>query len=48
VETSQNRVRVIPYSNHGRLRWRDMTSTAGSMPAGASVDDFAEWVFPMR
>jgi uncharacterized membrane protein HdeD (DUF308 family) len=48
VETSQNRVRVIPYSNHGRLRWRDMTATAGSMPPGASVDDFAEWVFPMR
>ena len=48
VERSQKRVILIPYSNHGRIRWKDMTSTAGARPAGASQDDFAEWVIPME
>ena len=48
VEPSKKRVTLIPYSNHGRIRWRDMTSTEGSRPPGASMDDFAEWVIPME
>jgi len=48
VERSQRRVRLIPFSNNGRLRWRDMTSTPGARPNGAKDDDWAEWVIPMR
>jgi uncharacterized membrane protein HdeD (DUF308 family)/3',5'-cyclic AMP phosphodiesterase CpdA len=47
VERSKNRVVLIPYSNHGRIKWNDMTSTQGSRPAGATMDDYAEWVFPI-
>ena len=48
VEPSKKRVVLIPYSNHGRILWRDMTSTKGARPAGASMDDFAEWIIPMK
>ncbi|HRI79186.1 MAG TPA: metallophosphoesterase [Cyclobacteriaceae bacterium] len=48
VETSKKRVVLIPYSNHGRIPWRDMTSTHGARPDGATMEDFAEWVIPMR
>jgi uncharacterized membrane protein HdeD (DUF308 family) len=47
VEKSQKRIVLIPYSNHGRLRWSDMSSTAGARPAGASMEDYAEWTIPM-
>jgi len=47
VERSEKRVVLIPYSNHGRIKWSDMTSTKGARPAGASMDDYAEWVFPI-
>jgi uncharacterized membrane protein HdeD (DUF308 family) len=47
VEASKKSVVLIPYSNHGRIRWRDMTSTLGARPAGASMDDFAEWIISM-
>jgi uncharacterized membrane protein HdeD (DUF308 family) len=48
VEPSEKRVVFIPYSNHGRIKWSEMTSTEGARPAGASMDDFAEWVIPMK
>jgi hypothetical protein len=47
VERSKNRVVLLPYSNHGRIRWSDMTSTTGARPKGASMEDYAEWVFPI-
>ncbi len=48
VQPSKHRVLLIPYSNHGRIKWSDMTSTAGARPAGASLDDYAEWIIPMK
>jgi hypothetical protein len=48
VERSRNRVVLIPYSNHGRIKWSDMTSTQGARPVRASMDDYAEWVIPMQ
>ena len=48
VEPSQKRVTLIPYSNHGRIKWSDITSTVGARPKGASMNDFAEWVIPMQ
>jgi hypothetical protein len=44
VERSQKRIRLIPYTNNGRLKWSDMTSTTGARPMSASSDDMAEWV----
>jgi hypothetical protein len=48
VERSKNRIVLIPYSNHGRIKWNDMTSTSGSRPSGATMDDYAEWVLQMK
>ena len=48
VERSENRVILIPYSNHGRIKWNDMTSTPGARPTGVSPDDYAEWGFTME
>jgi uncharacterized membrane protein HdeD (DUF308 family) len=44
VEASRGRVVVVPYGVHGRLRWRDLSRSAG---LGAGDDDFAEWTVPM-
>ena len=43
VEPSANRVRILPYGVHGRLRWR---SLASSRTGGG--DEYVEWVIPMR
>jgi uncharacterized membrane protein HdeD (DUF308 family) len=48
VEPSKNRVVLIPYSNHGRIKWSEMGSTTGARPAGASLDDYAEWAIPIK
>jgi len=48
VEHSRSRVVLIPYSNHGRLRWRDLTSTEGSRPDGSTPDSLVEWVIGMQ
>lgn len=48
VERSKHRIRLIPYSNHGRLKWADLTSTTGSRPTGATATDLAEWTIPMQ
>jgi hypothetical protein len=47
VQRSQRRIILIPYSNHGRIRWKEMTSTRGARPKGSSIDDYAEWIIPM-
>jgi uncharacterized membrane protein HdeD (DUF308 family) len=47
VERSSNRVRLIPYSQHGRLKWGDITSTEGARPAGVHMDDTVEWTLPL-
>lgn len=48
VEPSLGRVTLIPYSNNGRLRWSDLTSTEGARPKGARAEDWAEWVLSTR
>jgi uncharacterized membrane protein HdeD (DUF308 family) len=48
VQRSQGKVVLIPYSNNGRIRWRDMTSTEGVLPQGAKADDLVEWTIPMN
>lgn len=47
VEPSQKRVTLIPYSQNGRLRWKDLTSTKGARPEGAGAEDWVEWVIEM-
>jgi hypothetical protein len=48
VEKSANLVRFIPYSQDGRLRWKDITSTEGARKPGADVNDWAEWTLPLK
>jgi hypothetical protein len=47
VEPSANRVRVMPWGVHGRLRWSDLQKSAGLVPAGVSEDAPVEWAIPM-
>lgn len=42
VEPSADRVRILPYGVHGRLRWRDLTSSRTN-----AADEYVEWVIPM-
>jgi hypothetical protein len=51
IEKSRNRVRLIPYGIHGRLRWSDF-EYGGEYNGMANAttpkeDSFAEWVLPM-
>lgn len=48
VEGSANRVRLIPYGVHGRLRWRDLSHSAALGAARVSNEALVEWVVPMR
>lgn len=48
VERSANRVRFIPYSQHGRLRWADITSTPGVRPDKAKMEEWVEWSMPLQ
>ena len=48
VDRSHGLVRIIPYSNNGRLRWTDMTATPGARPAGTRPEDLAEWAIPLH
>ena len=47
VEPSANRVRLLPWGVHGRLRWSDLETSAGLRPAGISADRPVEWVFEL-
>jgi hypothetical protein len=48
VEHKTKQVRFIPYSQHGRLRWKDITSTAGARNLSSEPDAFVEWSLPMQ
>jgi 3',5'-cyclic AMP phosphodiesterase CpdA len=47
VEPSADRIRVLPWGVHGRLRWSDLQKSADLVPAGASEDAPVEWVIPL-
>jgi 3',5'-cyclic AMP phosphodiesterase CpdA len=47
VESSAQRIVLVPYGVHGRLRWKDLGHSPG-VRAGAAESDFAEWIIPMR
>jgi len=47
VEPSANRVHLLPWGVHGRLRWSDLETSAGLRPAGISADLPAEWIFEL-
>ena len=47
VESSTNRVRLIPYGVNGRLTWGEI-SASGGLRNGADKGAYAEWVVPMR
>ena len=46
VEPSANRVRIVPYGVHGRLRWAEVAKSE-SLGRGNADDAFVEWVVPM-
>jgi hypothetical protein len=46
VEPSQQRLRVLPWGVHGRLRWSDLQASPGLRPASTSADAPAEWTIP--
>jgi hypothetical protein len=46
VERSLDRVRIVPYGVHGRLRWAEVASSARRQ-AGDDGNPFVEWVVPM-
>ncbi|HVH25959.1 MAG TPA: metallophosphoesterase [Vicinamibacterales bacterium] len=48
VERSSNRVRILPYGVHGRLRWDEMASSEGRRSSTITDQPFVEWVVPMR
>lgn len=47
VDPARKRVTLIPYSNNGRLKWKDLTSTKGARPPGTNPDDYVEWKISM-
>jgi len=47
VDPVRKQVILVPYSNNGRLKWKDLTSTTGARPNAAKPDDFVEWVINM-
>jgi uncharacterized membrane protein HdeD (DUF308 family) len=47
VETSQKRVRIVPYGVHGQLTWGVLSAAAGLRPPGVSDQTPVEWIVPM-
>ncbi len=47
VEPCLNRIRVMPWGVHGRLRWSDLQKSPGLVPVGVAGDAPVEWVIPM-
>jgi len=47
VEPSMNRIRVLPWGVHGRLRWSDLQKSPALKPAGVDESTPAEWIIPM-
>lgn len=48
VESSAKRLRLIPHSATGPLRWREMQTFGAIMPDGAKSEDVVEFVVPMK
>jgi hypothetical protein len=48
VEPAEKRVRLIPYSNNGRLKWSDITATPLLGKNPMQNERFVEWEIPMR
>jgi uncharacterized membrane protein HdeD (DUF308 family) len=46
VESAKQRLVLIPYGIHGRLRWADLDRSAGLQKTNA--DTLVEWVVPMK
>jgi hypothetical protein len=44
VEPSKGRVRLLPYSAHGRLHWAELGVSPGARPPDARPDSPVEWV----
>ncbi len=47
VEKSRNRIRLIPYGIHGRLRWSDLEYGGMGKPDSAGEDDLVQWSLPI-
>ena len=47
VETSQKRVRIVPYGVHGQLTWGVLSAAAGLRPPGVTDETPVEWIVPM-
>ncbi len=48
VERSKKQVRLIPYTNKGRLRWTELTATPLLGKNPLVPGEFVEWVLPMN
>jgi len=48
VERSKKQVRLIPYTNKGRLRWTELTATPLLGKNALVQGDFVEWIVPMN
>jgi uncharacterized membrane protein HdeD (DUF308 family) len=46
VEPSQQRIRVLPWGVHGRLRWVDLHASPDLRPATVPGDAPVEWIVP--
>lgn len=47
VELSKNRVRLIPYGVHGRLKWSDFDKSGSAIPAASTNESLVEWIIEM-
>jgi uncharacterized membrane protein HdeD (DUF308 family) len=47
VENSRGRLRLIPHSTSGPLRWRELETFGALVPIGKTGEDLAEFVFSM-
>lgn len=48
VERTKKQVRLIPYTNKGRLRWTELTATAALGKNPVLPGEYVEWVVPMN
>ena len=47
LEPSKNRIRLIPYGVHGRLRWNEMELSPSAVSPSARPEEFVEWSVPL-
>ncbi|MBZ5856061.1 metallophosphoesterase family protein [Flavihumibacter profundi] len=48
VQKSNNRICYIPYSQDGRLKWKDITSTPGARGGNTDPESLVEWSIPLH